>query len=119
MTIEINTLRGGSPTVTVGETKNITAKARIVRRTAARGTTVHTTLAIEAFDNTGHISGQTSCPVRLEVGKGGEGRTLNLPIPQCEGDSILFRATFYANENDECGNRVCSIATKEITKTCK
>ena len=30
--IEINALRGGSPSVTVGETRNITAKARIACR---------------------------------------------------------------------------------------
>jgi hypothetical protein len=119
LTIEINALRGGSPTVTVGDTKNITAKARIVRGTAARGTTVHTTLKIEALDGTGLIETRTSCPHRLEVGKGGQGGTFGMDILQCVGSSIRFRATFLGNENDDCSKPACPLATRVITKTCK
>ena len=119
LTIEINALRGGSPTVTVGDTKNITAKARIVRGTAVSGTTIHTTLKIEAIDGAGVIQNRTSCPHRLEVGKGGQGDKLDMLISRCIGGSILFRATFFGNENDDCSNPVCPLATREITKTCK
>ncbi len=119
LSIEINALRGGSPTVTIGDTKKITAKARIVRGTAVRGTTIHTTLKIEASDGTGGIETRTSCPHRLEVGKGGQGDKLGMLISQCVGGSIRFRATFFGNENDDCSNPVCAIATREITKTCK
>ena len=118
-TVEINALRGGSPTVTVGETKKITAKARIVKGTAASDATVHTTLQIEAIDGTGVIQKRTSCPYTLEVGNGGLGRALDMLIPPCVGGSILFRATFFGNENDDCSKAVCPIATREITKACK
>ena len=118
--IEINALRGGSPTVTVGVTKKITAKARIVRGTAVRGTTIHTTLKIEAIDGTDVIQERTSCPHRLEVGKGGQGGALGMVVDQCAGGSILFRATFFENENDDCNSKsMCQLATRKITKTCK
>ena len=118
-TIEINALRGRSPTVTVGETKKITAKARIVKGTSAGDATVHTTLQIDVIDDTGVILTQTSCPYLLEVGKGGQGTTLEMIIPQCVGDSVRFRATFFANKNDNCRNPVCPLGAREITKTCK
>ena len=119
LSIEINALRGGSPTVTVGDTKKITAKARIVRGTAVSGTTVHTTLKIEALDGAGGIETRTSCPHRLEVGKGGQGGTLGMFIPKCVGGIIRFRATFFGNENDDCSKPACPLATRVITKTCK
>ena len=119
LSVEINALRGGSPTVTVDDPKKITAKARIVRETAVSGTTVHTTLEIEALDGAGGLEKRTSCPHRLEVGKGGQGGTLGMFIPKCVGGIIRFRATFFGNENDDCNNPVCPLATRVITKTCK
>ena len=120
LTVEVNALRGGSPTVAVGETKKITAKARIVRGTAVSGTTAHTTLQIEAIDGTEVIQTRTSCPYLLEVGKGGQGAAMEIPISQCVGGSIVFRATFFENENGDCSSKlVCPLATREITKTCK
>ncbi len=119
-TIEINALRGGSPTVTVGKTKKITAKARIVRGTSAGDATVHTTLQIDIIDDTGVILTQTSCPYVLEVGKGGQGTTLGMIIPPCVvGDSVRFRATFVANKDNNCSKPVCPLGAREITKTCK
>jgi len=104
----------------VGDTKKITAKARIVRGTAVSGTTIHTTLKIEAIDGTGVFRTQTTCPHRLEVGKGGQGGALDMLVEQCVGGSILFRATFLGNENDDCNSKsMCQLATREITKTCK
>lgn len=119
-TIEINALRGGSPTVAAGEAKKITAKARIAKGTSAGDATVHTTLQIDVLNDTGIILTQTSCPYVLEVGKGGQGTTLEMIIPPCVvGDSVRFRATFVANEDNDCSKPVCPLAAREITKTCK
>ncbi len=115
--IEINALRGGSPTVTVGvdETKNITAKARIIKGTALSGTTIDTKLLIEAFDGLQLISFRSALPIQLEVGKGGQGAKFSLRIPQCDSGSIDFVATFTGT--DELGG-FCE-ATRSINKTCK
>ena len=115
LTIEINALRGGSPTVTVNSPKNITAKARIAKGTAASGTTINTTLQIEAVDGSGVIHTRSSSPHRLEIGKGGKGDKFAMIIPQCVGGSIKFVAKFFGNG----GNGVLCEATREITKTCK
>ena len=116
--IEVNALRGGSPTVTVCEigcTKDITAKARIVKGSAMSGTTIETTLRIEAKDGEEVFQTKTFAPVRLEVGKGGQGQKLTMDITQCNSGSIDFIATFFGNDADdnECkGDRT-------INKTCK
>jgi hypothetical protein len=116
LTIEINALRGGSPTVTAGEnqTRNITAKARIVKGTAPKGTTIDTTLQIEVKDKSEVIHRQTKSPIRLVVGKGGQGAKLLMNIPQCSSGSIDFVATFFGND----GNGPCE-ATRTINKICK
>jgi hypothetical protein len=115
--IEINALRGGSPTVTVGVQKKITAKARIVKGSVPRGTTVDTTLRIDVFDGPDlpdYIHEQKTSPIKLEIGKGGTGATLLMDIPQCIFGPIEFRATFFPNDPTECVP-----ATKSIFKTCK
>jgi hypothetical protein len=114
-TIEINALRGGSPTVTVNSNKNITAKARIAKGSAPDGTVVDTTLTIEAIDGGVVIDTQVSTPIRLGVGKGGKGDKLGMSIPQCTNPAgvIVFEATFQGIENPFC------IATERITKTSK
>ncbi|MCH7643352.1 MAG: hypothetical protein IH974_00830 [Myxococcales bacterium] len=113
--IEINTLRGGSPTVTVNTTKKITAKARIPKGTAESDTTCNTTLRIDAVDGQKVIDTQNSGPIRLEVGKGGRGDTLTMNINQCNSGSIVFIATFFGTDVN------CALveATRTITKTCK
>ena len=52
MKIEVNALRAGGKTVVTSpnDTTKVTAKARILRGTAESGTTIVTTLTIEAFD---------------------------------------------------------------------
>jgi len=95
LSIEINALRGGSPTVTEGGTKSITAKARILKGTAPKGTTIDTELTIEAFDGGGKL-------------------TMNIP-EECKTGTIEFRATF--SGEDEKG-ALCE-STRAIRKTCK
>jgi len=113
--IEINALRGGSPTVTVNSTKNITAKARIAKGTAVDGTTIETQLRIDAIDDGQVIDTQLSGPIRLGIGKGGKGDKLSMNIPQCNSGSIDFEATFHGLDADADS---CT-ATRRITKVCK
>jgi hypothetical protein len=115
--IEINALRGGSPTVSANSTKDITAKARISKGTAPTGTTIDTQLRIEARDGkTGNLVGQPQVagPIRLGVGKGGQGDKLRMPISTCDL-TVEFVATFSGldNDGDQC------TATRSIFKTCK
>ena len=113
--VEINVLRGGSPTVTVGvdETKNITAKARLRKGTVEPGTTIKTTLKITAEDTTGVIHYMTRSPYFLEIGKGGTGDTFAMRTDRCDGGLIYFTAEFY----DDSG--LCESEPRTITKTCK
>jgi len=111
--IEINALRGGSPTAIIGSTKDITARARIAKGTAVEGTTFDTTLQIDAFDGSELIDSQSSGPIRLEIGKGGQGDTLGMNIDQCNSGSIHFKGTFFGTYR---GAR-CE-ASRTITKTC-
>jgi hypothetical protein len=113
--ISINKLRGGSPTVTVNETKDITAKARIPKGTAPSDMTGNAMLRIDAIDGMKVIDSQFSGPIQLVVGKGGQGDTLTMNINQCDSGSIDFIATFTGP--DACG-RPCD-ASKKITKTCE
>jgi len=113
--IEINSIRGGSPTVTVNSFKDITAKARIAKGTAAEGTTIDTQLRIVATDGTQMIDSKTASPIRLGVGKGGQGAKLRMFVSQCNSGSIAFTATFFGldNDGDEC------TASRRIVKVCK
>jgi len=115
--IEINALRGGSPTTPFGPnaTKDITAKARIAKGSAVDGTTIVTQLRIEAIDGGQVIDTKLSYPITLGVGKGGQGDKLRMDVPQCASQSIDFRATFTGQ--DEQGDQ-CT-ANRTITKTCK
>ena len=117
LSIEINALRAGSPTVTAGEfeTKDVTAKARILKGTAARDTTINTTLRIEAVDGSEVIHKRSMSPIRLVVGKGGQGAKLRMNIPQCTSGSIKFVATFFGDDE----NGAPCEKTRTIIKTCK
>jgi hypothetical protein len=118
LAIEITALRGGSPTVspteTEADTKDITAKARILKGTAPKGTTIETTLTIEAFDglDRSDLLNSVSAPgIWLGIGKGGQGKKFTMTIPKCETGTIEFVATFSE------GDTRC--ATRAIQKTCK
>jgi hypothetical protein len=116
--IEINALRGGSPTVSLGTTKNITAKARISKGTAVDGTTIDTDLTIDACDSTGCFASEDSVknPIRLGIGKGGQGDKIGMPITRCDGGIVEFVATFTGPDPDGFGT--CT-QDRRITKTCK
>jgi hypothetical protein len=116
--IEINALRGGSPTVTVNTSKDITAKARISKGTAVSGTVIDTTLTIE-MDDGGVLFGKVVSPkspnIRLGVGKGGQGDKVRMLVTQCNSGSIDFIATFFGPDED---GDLCT-ATRTLNKTCK
>jgi hypothetical protein len=113
--IEVNALRAGSPTVTAGtgQTRNVTAKARILKGTALPGTTIDTTLQIEVIDGSEVLHVQTKSPIRLVVGKGGRGAKLPMNIPQCNSGFINFVATFSGHD----GNGPCE-GTRSLRKQC-
>jgi hypothetical protein len=121
--LEINALRGGSPTVSVG-TKNITAKARISKGTAPSDTLIDVDLVIQSFVNGLLVDNEQSSgpigtyPIRLGVGKGGQGDKLGMQFVQGDcvlGDLIDFTATF---SGPDSGGDICTIS-RTITKTCK
>jgi hypothetical protein len=115
--LEINALRGGSPTTPFGPgaTKNITAKARISKGSAVDGTTIQTQLVIETIDNGNVINTQRSFPITLGVGKGGQGDKLTMLVPTCSSGTVDFKATFTGAGT---GDPLCTVSDT-ITKTCK
>jgi hypothetical protein len=115
LTIEVNALRAGSPTVTAGtgQTRNVTAKARILKGTALPGTSIDTTLRIEVIDGSELIHMQSKSPIRLVVGKGGRGAKLAMNIPQCDSGYINFVATFSGHD----GNGPCE-TERSLRKQC-
>ncbi|MBW1843135.1 MAG: hypothetical protein JRJ05_02245 [Deltaproteobacteria bacterium] len=123
--IEINAFRGGSPTVTVDTTKTVTATARIAKGSAPDGTTIDSTLVVEAFDGTDPVPIKTSDPitVRLGVGKGGKGAKVPMFISRCTPTTgnpngfIKFIATF--TEVKDPPVLVPCVASRQITKACK
>jgi hypothetical protein len=106
--IEVNALRAGGTRVSAGpnQTVDVTAKARILKGKAVCGSTIDTTLTIEAMDGTAAIGTNSTAfeAVRLEVGKGGKGAKLAVDVPQCNSGFIDFVATFTGvdGDNDEC-----------------
>ena len=58
---------------------------------------------------------QSSSPIQLEVGKGGDGDKLTMNIDQCNSGYIYFDATFSVPE-PTCSNNPCT-ATRSIRKT--
>jgi hypothetical protein len=117
MQIEINALRvtGGTIAFGPGKFANVSAKARILKGTAASDTTLDTTLTVEAVDGTTVIRTSSTGPITLGVGKGGKGAKLSMEIPQCDSGFIEFVATFFGLDAD---NDVCE-ATRTVRKECK
>jgi len=114
--IEVNALRAGSKRVNAGpnQTTNVTSKARILKGTAPTGTTMATTLVIEASDDAGVMSTQSSGPITLGVGKGGKGDKLTLAVERCFGGFITFTATFTGTDDD---GDICE-GTRDLRKEC-
>jgi hypothetical protein len=119
MELEINALRAGAKTVITGaqQETDVTAKARILKGTAEPGTTIVTTLTIEAVTPPGGpvISTSSQPGITLGVGKGGKGAKLSMPVTRCTEGYIEFVATFTGpdEDGDEC------TVTKPLRKLCK
>jgi hypothetical protein len=116
--IEVNALRAGAKTVVAGpnQTANVTAKARILKGTAPTGTTMETTLVIEASDDGGVIGDPASSgPITLGVGKGGKGDKLTVDTTRCIGGFITFTATFTGTDDD---GDICE-GTRDLRKECR
>jgi hypothetical protein len=120
MEIEINQLRAGGKTVVTSpnDTTKVTSKARILKGTALSGTTLDTTLTIEAITG-GDVIGSASTAVgaiTLGVGKGGKGASLLVPTEECaENGRLTFSATF--SGPDEEGD-LCT-KTRILHKECR
>jgi hypothetical protein len=115
--IEVNALRAGGKTIVTSpnDTTKVTAKARILKGTAPTGTTMVTTLTIEAVTG-GEVIGQGSASnITIAVGKGGKGASVNVSTESCEDDFIKFIATFVGVDAD---NDTCT-GTREINKACR
>jgi hypothetical protein len=111
MHIDVNALRAGGKTVVTSpnDTTKVTAKARIEKGTAPSGTTIVTTLRIEALDGGVVIGSGSESNITLGVGRGGKGATITVLTEQCESGFIDFVATFTGvdEDNDPCiGDRV-------------
>jgi hypothetical protein len=117
MKLEINALRAGAKTVITGpnQTTNVTAKARILKGTAISGTTLVTTLAIEAVDGEVVVSTNSQPGITLGVGKGGKGAKLSMAVTRCTSGFIDFVATFWGVDED---NDACTV-TELLKKACK
>lgn len=113
--IEVNQMRGGSPTVAAETEKKITAKARIAKGTASPDTTLDATLRIDTIDGSEALETQTLWPIPLEVGGGGSGGVLVMGISQCNSGAIDFVATFSGFDAD---GDLCA-GSRRITKTCE
>jgi hypothetical protein len=102
MQIEVNALRAGGKTVRAGpnQTVDVTAKARILKGTALPGTTIDTTLTIDAVTGGQVIGTNSTGPITLGVGKGGKGAKLAVDTQQCVGGFIEFVATFSGADDD-------------------
>ena len=119
LTIEINALRGGSPTVPSGGTKDITSKARILKGTAeADATVADTTLTITTYDSLGvEYDIQQSLGLTLIVGRGGVGDKLTMLVPTCNlGDEISFTAHYSGIGPN---GAVCEATSGRLIKSCK
>jgi len=116
LVIEVNALRGGSPTVVSNGTKDITAKARIAKGSAVDGTTIDTYLMLEAISSMGTNTYTSTNTIRLGIGKGGWGQKVTMDVPRCQsGEFVKFTAKFYGNEKD---GDYCESEPAQITKTC-
>ena len=75
-------------------------------------------LTIEACDAAGCWDLQPSDknPIRLGIGKGGQGDKIRMQVLRCNDPGVVFTATFEGEDPD--GHGMCT-ASKPLTKTCK
>jgi hypothetical protein len=117
--IEINALRGGSPTVISGGTKDITSKARIPEGTAPPDATIDdTTLTITSYVGSLVVDQKASGPLTLGVGKGGTGDKLRMDVPACaSGQTIDYVAHFSGTASTN--GALCAATSGRLSKTCR
>jgi len=119
LTIEINALRGGSPTAPSGGTKDITSKARIAKGSApADATVTDTVLTITSLSGDTVID-EVSSPnlLTLVVGKGGQGDKLTLNVGACvPGETVDFVSHFAGTGPN---GAICEATSNRLSKTCK
>ena len=118
MKIEVNALRAGGKTVVTSpnDTTKVTAKARILKGTADKDTTMATTLLIQAFIDGVVIGEGTAGPITLGVGKGGKGATITVATESCGDEGfIYFVATFEGVDGD---NDLC-MGERTLRKFCR
>jgi hypothetical protein len=118
MVIEINALRAGGKTIVTSpnKTTKVTAKARILKGTAPSGTTIDTTLVIEAVVDGDVDSSASQAGVTLGVGKGGKGGSLALLTENCGSNGVItFKATFTGLDED---NDICE-GERLLKKACR
>jgi hypothetical protein len=119
LTIEINALRGGSPTVPNGGTKDITSKARILKGSAPGDATVtDTVLTITALSGDTVVDEVQSLKMlTLVVGKGGQGDKLELEIGPCVPGEIIDFVSHFAGTGPN--GATCEATSSRLNKTCK
>jgi hypothetical protein len=117
MEIEVNALRVGGKTIVTSpnDTTKVTAKARILKGTAVKGTTISTTLTVQVLDGDVVIGQGVHAPITLGVGKGGKGATLTVLTQQCDSGWLTFAAEFRGVDVD---GETCT-GTDELRKPCK
>ena len=117
MEIEVNALRAGGKTIvaSTNNTTKVTAKARILKGTAASGTTMVTGLVIEAFDGEVLVGQGSASNITLGVGKGGKGATITVDTTQCDSGLLTFVATFTGVDED---NDAC-VGDRRLSKPCR
>jgi hypothetical protein len=121
-TIEIKALRGGSPTVHIPGTKNITAKALLQKGTGPADQTLDdTTLIIEAFNGEKLLDTQISSKLlTLVMGKGGQGDKLTMTIGG-QGCRTLGYIDFYATftGTSSTNGATCTHTSRPLRKECQ
>jgi hypothetical protein len=120
--IEINAMRGGSPTVPSEGTKDITAKARIVTGTApADATVTDTTLTITAYRalDDSFVDMKQSTGLTLIVGRGGEGDKLSMQMPSCDTGEEFYFVSDFVGTSSLNGAECDSGPSTRLYKTCK
>ncbi len=118
-TIVIKSIRGGSQTVSVPGTKNITAKALLQKGTGPAGQTLdNTSLIIEAFDGANLVGSDMSPKLlTLVMGQGGRGDRVPVTVSgECESGFIDFRATFTGTSSSN--GWICTETSRVLQKTC-
>jgi hypothetical protein len=119
LTIEINALRGGSPTAPTGGIKEITSKARILKGSApADATVTDTVLTITSLSGDTVID-EVQSPelLTLVVGRGGVGDKLAVEVGPCVPGEIVDFVSHFAGTGPN--GAICEATSSRLSKTCK